>query len=80
MHAFVVPKGETPWKSNMVSHVQSSLTTYAMPQSKTFSLIGEEEKMDNIETVSAFMYRQYQLRNSVIRLVFSQELTLYRYE
>ena len=45
-HVFTCPPGESPIANSWTSYALSDLTTYAIPQSETYKLVGGNNKED----------------------------------
>ena len=43
LHVFVYPKSENPFESKLTSHGQTPITTFMVPQSTVFSLLGDKK-------------------------------------
>ncbi|KAL4235053.1 Cleft lip and palate associated transmembrane protein 1 [Mactra antiquata] len=46
LHAFLYPKNQDPLSSQYTSHDQSAITTFMIPLSSTFNLLGENDKKE----------------------------------
>ncbi|KAL3860326.1 hypothetical protein ACJMK2_010465 [Sinanodonta woodiana] len=48
LHVFVHPRGEDPFVTKYSSFESSPITSYALPQSETFNLLGEKKDSTNV--------------------------------
>lgn len=65
LHAFLVPTGKDPFATKFVSYQYTQITTYSLPQSEFFSLIGDSTKNKTDPNIP-FTHLRQQVKMSVM--------------